>query len=119
MDWRRHSTHWALSRMSGSWKAEPLFIDDGTIRRAPEFSPDGKWLAYMSGPSNTVQDIYVEPFPRTGQVIRVTRNGGFWPFWSKKKGDRLFSDPSARPSATACGSWTSKQNQASASRTSP
>jgi serine/threonine-protein kinase len=78
-----------LSRTPAGWKTEPLLEGDGRVYLAPEFSPDGKWFAYGSGPIYTSQDLYVEPFPRTGQVIRITRDGGYWPFWTRST-DRLF-----------------------------
>jgi serine/threonine-protein kinase len=79
----------ALTRTAAGWKTEPLLAGAGRVYLAPEFSPDGKWLAYGSGPNFNAQDIYVEPFPRTGQVIRISRNGGYWPLWSRNT-DRLF-----------------------------
>ena len=80
---------WTLSRVEGGWEPEPLFDADGRIHMGPELSPDGNWLAYFSGNVISAQDVYVEPFPPTGQVERISQNGGYFPFWSRG-GSRLF-----------------------------
>jgi eukaryotic-like serine/threonine-protein kinase len=52
------------------------------------FSPDGHWVAYTSDVSGTPQ-IYLQPFPRSGQYIQVTNAGGLNPKW-KPDGRELF-----------------------------
>lgn len=44
------------------------------------FAPDGKWLAYTSDESG-VPEVYVQPFPRPGEKIQVSRGGGSAPEW--------------------------------------
>src|SRR4029453_16312984 len=46
------------------WKpAKPIvFLNSAAAERAPMFSPDGRWLAYMSAESGR-DEIYVRPFP--------------------------------------------------------
>lgn len=47
----------------------------------PVFSPDGRWIAYMS--SETGQfEIYVRPFPGPGGKWQVSTGGGTFPTWS-------------------------------------
>ncbi len=46
------------------------------------FSPDGRWIAYSSSESGT-DDIYVQPWPVTGQRWRISRNGGEEPLWTR------------------------------------
>ena len=75
---------WTLSVVDGEYKTEPLYDVEGRRHRSPEFSPDGRWLAYASG-----GDIYVEPFPPTGRRERISRDGGSWVVWSRQ-GDQLF-----------------------------
>ena len=41
---------WTLSLLDGEYKAEPLYDGDERAYLSPEFSPDGRWLAYTSGP---------------------------------------------------------------------
>ncbi|MEP6574661.1 MAG: hypothetical protein ABJD11_18315, partial [Gemmatimonadota bacterium] len=46
------------------------------------FSPDGHWIAYSSSESGA-DEIYVQPWPTTGQRWRLSRNGGEEPLWTK------------------------------------
>lgn len=54
-----------------------------------EFSPDGKWLAYMSNESGT-PEVYVEPIPATGARWQVSTNGGAQPHWRKQGRELLY-----------------------------
>jgi serine/threonine-protein kinase len=46
------------------------------------FSPDGRWLAYVSDASGR-QEIYVRPYPIVqGTERRVSEGGGLGPVWS-------------------------------------
>ncbi len=45
------------------------------------FSPDGKWLAYASGPPGQ-HELFVEPFPKTGARQQVSRGTAFGPVWA-------------------------------------
>jgi serine/threonine-protein kinase len=63
--------------------------------RSPQFSPDGKWLAYVSDESGR-NDIYIQPFPGPGPKSLVSPDGGTDPVWSKdgrelffRQGDQL------------------------------
>jgi hypothetical protein len=48
---------------------------------APVFSPDGKWIAYMSTVA-TRSEIYIEPFPGNGDQWKVSSDGGSFPRWA-------------------------------------
>jgi Tol biopolymer transport system component len=50
--------------------------------RSPRFSPDGKWLAYVSDESGR-NDVYVQPFPGPGAKWLVSTDGGVDPVWSR------------------------------------
>jgi len=56
--------------------------------RSPRFSPDGKWLAYVSDESGR-DDVYVQPFPGPGRKWLVSTDGGIDPVWSRD-GRELF-----------------------------
>ena len=54
----------------------------------PEFSPDGKLIAYVSTESGS-GEVYVQPYPGPGEKVRVSTNGGGEPLWSPN-GRELF-----------------------------
>ena len=45
-----------------------------------EFSPDGRWVAYISNESQRTE-IYISPFPGPGGKQQVSTNGGSQPRW--------------------------------------
>ena len=49
---------------------------------APRFSPDGKWIAYTSNQSGTIE-VYVQEFPALGARYKVTAAGGTTPIWAR------------------------------------
>ncbi|MCG8608043.1 serine/threonine-protein kinase [bacterium] len=49
--------------------------------RSPMFSPDGKWIAYVSDESGQ-KEIYVQPFPGPGSRWPISTEGGQEPVWS-------------------------------------
>ena len=55
---------------------------------APEFSPDGRWLAYVSNQSGR-SEVYVQPYPGPGERHLMSTNGGNQPAWSPN-GRELF-----------------------------
>ena len=54
-----------------------------------EFSPDGKWLAYMSYESGS-PEVYVEPLPATGARWQVSTHGGAQPHWRNQGRELLY-----------------------------
>ena len=54
----------------------------------PEFSPDGRWLAYVSNESGR-HEVYVQPYPGPGERHLISTNGGEQPAWSAN-GRELF-----------------------------
>ena len=55
---------------------------------SPNFSPDGRWLAYCSNESGKPQ-VYVHAFPGPGAKVQVSNDGGTDPVW-KRTGGELF-----------------------------
>jgi eukaryotic-like serine/threonine-protein kinase len=45
------------------------------------FSPDGKWMAYVSDESGR-KEVYVVPFPGRGGKWQISSSGGEAPFWA-------------------------------------
>jgi dipeptidyl aminopeptidase/acylaminoacyl peptidase len=56
--------------------------------RDPQFSPDGRWIAYESDESGRFE-VYVQPFPGPGPKFAISRNGGAQVRWSQV-GQELF-----------------------------
>ena len=74
--------------LTGERKARP-FLATAAEEFSPEFSPDGKWIAYMSNESG-MQEVYVAPFPGPGGKHRVTNGGGASPAWSRNGGELFY-----------------------------
>jgi len=58
-----------------------------------QFSPDGRWVAYMSNESGPIE-IYVTPFPGPGDKVRVSTEGGVAPQWRRDGSELFYSAPS-------------------------
>ena len=78
-------------------KASPLIVIPPSAQSGSRFSPDGRWIAYESNESGRAE-VYVEPFPRTGERHKISRNGGSRPVFSPD-GSRLFFDNNGGPAA--------------------
>ena len=78
--------------LTGDRKAQP-FIQGPAYEYGPEFSPDGKWIAYVSNEGSDA-DVYVVPYPGPGGKRRVTTGGAVAPAWSRD-GKELFYQTAA------------------------
>jgi eukaryotic-like serine/threonine-protein kinase len=58
------------------------------------FSPDGRWIAYMSDESGR-DEIYVQAFPLSGAKFQISTGGGSEPIW-RRDGGELFYVGAAR-----------------------
>jgi len=75
-------------------------IDKGELRpfRATRFneehgafSPDGRWVAYVSDESGRFE-VYVTPAAGGGRHWQVSTEGGLWPKWIAATGELLYQD---------------------------
>jgi hypothetical protein len=74
---------------SGLRAGEPeVFLQTPFSEVFPSFSPDGRWLAYASNESGSVQ-VYVRAFPDKGGKWQISNSGGTYPMWSRT-GRELF-----------------------------
>jgi Protein kinase domain/WD40-like Beta Propeller Repeat len=80
----------ALESDSGGLRAgkPEVFLQARTVEQDPSFSPDGRWLAYLSTESG-ISEIYVRAFPDHGGRWQISNSGGVYPMWSRK-GHELF-----------------------------
>jgi serine/threonine protein kinase/Tol biopolymer transport system component len=58
---------------------------------APAFSPDSRWLAYLSTESGR-SEIYVVPVDDQSRKWQVSTEGGRYPVWSPSGGEIFFAD---------------------------
>lgn len=58
-----------------------LVDSPGSAQHSSAMSPDGKWMAYTSNETGRYE-VWIEPFPRSGARLRVTRDGGSHPMWA-------------------------------------
>jgi eukaryotic-like serine/threonine-protein kinase len=68
-------------------KAKP-FLATPFSEGAPRFSPDGRWLAYVSNESGRYE-VYVLAYPGLGGKLQISTDGGTEPVWNPK-GRELF-----------------------------
>src|SRR5262249_20465855 len=64
-----------------------------------QFSPDGRWIAYMSG-ANGRREIFIQRFPKSGRRWRVSAEGGAQPRWRGDGKELFFLAPDNRLMAT-------------------
>jgi Tol biopolymer transport system component len=65
--------------LGGDGKPQP-FLHSVANESAPNFSPDGKWLAYESSRSGR-NEAYISPSPAGGAQYQVSTSGGERPVW--------------------------------------
>jgi Tol biopolymer transport system component len=71
---------WIATVENGKAAVEPL-ARTPDIELWPEFSPDGRWLAYGSNASGR-NEVYVQPYPGPASRQQVSLEGGESPAWS-------------------------------------
>ncbi len=67
-------------------------VDTVTTQTTPEggqFSPDGRWLAYVSAETGR-PEVYLVSFPGLGGRRQVSTRGGRQPQWSARSGELFF-----------------------------
>jgi Tol biopolymer transport system component len=62
-------------------RATPVAALPGSPQHSSRFSPDGRWLAYVSAETGQLE-VYVQPFPGPGARVQVTKAGGGHPLWA-------------------------------------
>lgn len=99
-----------------TWDGKPgseprLTIQSRSNAAQGKLSPDGRWMAYASDESGRWQ-IYVQPFPPTGEQHQISADGGSEPRWRHDGRELFFLSPSHQLMAVSIS--TSKAFAASA-----
>jgi Tol biopolymer transport system component len=69
-----------IVKIDGDRKPEP-FLNSRFNEIQPMFSPDGRWMAYVTDESGR-DEVYVRPYPGPGDLIPISIDGGVEPVWS-------------------------------------
>lgn len=84
--------------LDGSEKIQP-FLQSSFNQSGPQFSPDGRWVAYTTDESGR-REIYVQPFSGASGKWMISTEGGQYPRWARNgheiffiNGDKLMSVP--------------------------
>jgi eukaryotic-like serine/threonine-protein kinase len=93
-DWSRDGKYILVRKNNELWYltwperiTKPLLQTKWTVRNA-QFSPDGRWVAYASNETGSME-IYVSPFPNASGKWQVSSGGGQEPKW-RQDGKELF-----------------------------
>ncbi|MGH9256649.1 MAG: protein kinase domain-containing protein [Vicinamibacterales bacterium] len=86
-----------------------LFLGTPATEGAPRFSPDGRWLAYVSDESGR-PEIYVQPYPGPGGKWQISTDSGIEPVWNPngrelfyRSGNRMMAVPVATQPTFSAG----------------
>ena len=84
---------WTMA-MTGDRKPKEFVDTPAMTEKHSTFSPNGRWLAYMSTVTNMASvpgstEVYVQPFPATGAKYQISTEEGRTPLWSRD-GRQLF-----------------------------
>jgi Tol biopolymer transport system component len=83
------NAHWEVSVVSVSGDERPVAFTRSVFNETRgTLSPDGRWMAYESDESGTVE-VYVRPYPEGDRRSQVSHGGGTEPRWGSK-GHELF-----------------------------
>eukprot|EP00913_Durusdinium_trenchii_P022839 g21443.t1 len=87
---------------AGSGPPRNLTNTDGVYERSPEWSPDGRWIAYFSDKTGEYE-LYVTQSDGRGSTRQLTKNGKtfrYRPTWSPDSKHIVFSDKTGALSIT-------------------
>jgi Tol biopolymer transport system component len=71
------------------------FVNSAFSEAEPAFSPDGRWLAYVSDESGSYE-AYVRPFPGPGGKWQISTGGGVLPKWSSNGKELFYRTPDSK-----------------------
>ena len=80
--------------LSGDAKSRP-FLATAFAESHAQFSPDGRWVAYVSDESGQLE-VYVRRFPEGDGQKRISNAGGDQPRWRGDGREIFYLDPARR-----------------------
>jgi eukaryotic-like serine/threonine-protein kinase len=80
---------WVLP-MNGDRKPRVL-IQTPADESVPRFSPDGRWIAYVSDTSGR-PEVFVKPFPLSAEKWQISTAGGREPVWAPNGSELFYRD---------------------------
>jgi Tol biopolymer transport system component len=75
--------------LSGNGHSQPLIT--AKMQAAAQFSPDGRWVAYVSEETGR-SEVFVAAFPQPGGRWQVSQEGGTEPRWNRIGRELFFLD---------------------------
>jgi Tol biopolymer transport system component len=100
--WSRDGRYLAIGRPAGNLFElfavrvdgvnEEIPLATGVVADEPRFSPDGKWVAYHMTTENNQTQVFVMPFPPTGEKFQVSTTSGVQPRWRGDGAELFFMD---------------------------
>jgi len=99
---------WVLDLRERELQPKPFLITLAN-ERAPRFSPDGRWIAYVSNSSGQ-DEVFLKPYPGPGAQVPVSLGRGTEPVWSSdahelfyREGNRMIAVPLETSPALSLG----------------
>jgi len=71
------------------------FVNSRFTEGYPEFSPDGRWVAYTSDETGR-QEVYAQPYPGPGERRQLSNNGGTQPAWAHSGRELFYTEIDGR-----------------------
>ena len=96
---------WVLP-LSGERKPAP-FLETSFVESQGQFSPDGRWVAFMSIKSGR-PEVYVTPFPGRDTEQQVSTAGGSLPRWNRNGKEIFYLAPDNTLRVTPVNGQTSR-----------
>ncbi|MBI3405022.1 MAG: PD40 domain-containing protein [Acidobacteria bacterium] len=85
------SSFWFVPLL-GERKPIPYGAPTDPAVNAAQFSPDGRWVAFVAYPSSRIPSLFVAPFPWTGAKWQVSNGDALLPRW-RRDGKELYYFP--------------------------
>jgi len=70
-----------MLHVEGDKRVAKPFVETPFEERGAIFSPDGKWVAYVSNKAGQ-NDVYARPYPGPGNEVTISIGGGQEPVWA-------------------------------------